>query len=344
MPFLTPARGRNHDRHCSIRDRRRGGCDPRSIAPDALNSFNQAMRGALLAATERARDDQAARAVVLAGAGRCFSAGADLKAGFKTGQEIEQILNEEYKPSLMNIATMEKPVISAINGFAAGIGLSYALACDLAVMGESAFLLSPFSTIGLIPDGGATWLLTQALGHRNAYQLAVDNDRVPASRCQELGLVNKVAADDALLTTAKEWAAKLAAKAPLALARTKKLMRQAPGLSYRRCHQPGSRVATSVLRQRRQQGRDRGVLGEKGTPLHRPVESTPARTNQHVKPPPAMTALPPGIPQTLRWQDGGVVSCSIRPGCPEKWSKNGNAPWNRCGIPSRASRCGARQP
>lgn len=200
--------------------------------PDALNSFNQAMRKALLAATERARDDQTARAVVLAGAGRCFSAGADLKAGFKTGREIEQILNEEYKPSLMNIATMEKPVISAINGFAAGIGLSYALVCDLAVMGESAFLLSPFSTIGLIPDGGATWLLTQAMGHRNAYQMAVDNDRVPASRCHELGLVNKVVADDALLTTAKEWAAKLAAKAPLALARTKKLMRQAPGLSY----------------------------------------------------------------------------------------------------------------
>ena len=200
--------------------------------PDALNSFDREMRADLAAATARARDDTAIRAVVLTGAGRCFSAGADLKAGFKTGAEVEQIVNEEYRPSLVDIAEMDKPVISAINGFAAGIGLSYALVCDLSVMGESSFMLCPFGSIGLIPDGGSTWLLTRAMGYMNAYQMAVENDRMPAARCRELGLVNKVVKDDDLMAAARDWAMKLAVKAPLALARTKKMMRQAPSLSY----------------------------------------------------------------------------------------------------------------
>ena len=136
--------------------------------PDALNSFDREMRADLAAATARARGDSAVRAVVLTGAGRCFSAGADLKAGFRTGEEVERIVNEEYRPSLSDIAEMEKPVISAINGVAAGIGLSYALVCDLSVMGENSFLLCPFSSIGLVPDGGSTWLLTRAMGYMNA--------------------------------------------------------------------------------------------------------------------------------------------------------------------------------
>ena len=200
--------------------------------PASLNSFDKAMRAELAAATAQARSDTGIRAVILTGAGRCFSAGADLKAGFKTGAEVERIVNEEYRPSLVDIAEMDKPVISAINGFAAGIGLSYALACDLSVMGENAFLLCPFSSIGLIPDGGSTWLLTRAIGHMNAYEMAVENERMTAARCRELGLVNKVVADDDLMETAREWATRLTGKAPLALARTKKLMRQAPTLSY----------------------------------------------------------------------------------------------------------------
>ena len=200
--------------------------------PDSLNSFNDDMRAGLAAATAQARDDTGIRAVILTGAGRAFSAGADLKAGFKTGAEVERIVNEEYGPSLIDITEMEKPVISAINGFAAGIGLSYALACDLSVMGENAFLLCPFSAIGLVPDGGSTWLLTRAIGYKNAYELAVENDRMPAARCKELGLVNKVVADDELMETARGWAGRLAGKAPLALARTKKMMRRTSTLSY----------------------------------------------------------------------------------------------------------------
>ena len=200
--------------------------------PAALNSFDTEMRTGLAAATARARDDTGIRAVILTGAGRAFSAGADLKAGFKTGADVERIVNEEYAPSLLDITEMEKPVISAVNGFAAGIGLSYALACDLSVMGENAFLLCPFSAIGLIPDGGSTWLLTHTTGYKNAYEMAVENDRMPAARCRDLGLVNKVVADGELMDTAREWAGRLAGKAPLALARTKKMMRRTSTLSY----------------------------------------------------------------------------------------------------------------
>jgi len=200
--------------------------------PDSLNSFDAALRADLSAATSQAKDDSAIRAVVLTGAGRCFSAGADLKAGFKKGKDVERMLLEEYKPSLINIAEMEKPVISAINGFAAGIGLSYALVCDLSVMGESAFLLAPFSTIGLIPDGGASWLLANSVGYKRAYALAIENDRVAAEQCLAMGMINRIASDESLLTTAQEWAESLTLKAPLALGRTKKIMRQAASLSY----------------------------------------------------------------------------------------------------------------
>ncbi len=200
--------------------------------PDSLNSFDADMRADLIGATRQAKDDSSIRAVVLTGAGRCFSAGADLKAGFKTGKDVEHMLVEEYKPSLINIAEMEKPVISAINGFAAGIGLSFAMICDLSIIGENAFLLSPFSTIGLVPDGGATWLLANGIGYKKAYEMAIENERVPAQQCLEMGIVNKMTADDAVLTEAQAWAASLSLKAPLALARTKKLMRQASSLDY----------------------------------------------------------------------------------------------------------------
>jgi len=200
--------------------------------PDSLNSFNAELRRDLFNATNQAKDDPSIRAVVLTGAGRSFSAGADLKAGFKTGEDVEHMLVEEYKPSLINIAEMEKPVISAINGFAAGIGLSYAMICDLSVMGENAFLLCPFSTIAMVPDGGSSWLLTNAIGYKRAYEMAIENERIPAQRCLEMSLINKISSDETVLSSAQEWAESLAKKAPLALARTKKLMRAAPSLSY----------------------------------------------------------------------------------------------------------------
>ena len=200
--------------------------------PDALNSFNQEMRLDLVAATTRARQDATVRVVVLTGAGRCFSAGADLKAGLKNGAQVEQWLNQEYKPSLMDLYEMQKPVIAAVHGFAAGIGLSYALVSDLMIMGEGAYLLSPFSTIGLLPDGGATWLLPRAIGYRRAYQLACEAERIPAAACLSMGLANRLVADERVLVEARAWGEGLAQRAPLALARTKQAMREAAHADY----------------------------------------------------------------------------------------------------------------
>jgi 2-(1,2-epoxy-1,2-dihydrophenyl)acetyl-CoA isomerase len=200
--------------------------------PDSLNSFNREMRMDLVEATQRARHDDAVRVVVITGAGRCFSAGADLKQGFRNGADVQKALTEEYKPSLMNLHEMQKPVIAAVNGFAAGIGLSFALVSDLVVMGEGAFLLSPFSTIGLIPDGGATWLLARGIGHRRAFQMAAEAERMPAATCLALGLANKVVPDDKVLAEALAWAEALARRAPLALARTKQALHHAALTDY----------------------------------------------------------------------------------------------------------------
>lgn len=191
--------------------------------PDALNGFNAEMRAALSAALEKAAVEQTVRAVVLTATGRCFSAGADLKAGFDDG--VEGQLQDEYRPSLETIANMPKPVIAAVNGFAAGIGLSYALQADLLVMAEDAFLLSPFTTISLLPDGGANWMLVRHLGYRRAYQLSVESERIPAARCVELGLANRTAPAESLRDEAVAWARELAGRAPLSLAATKKAMR-----------------------------------------------------------------------------------------------------------------------
>lgn len=191
--------------------------------PDALNGFNAEMRAALSAALEKAAVEQTVRAVVLTATGRCFSAGADLKAGFDDG--VEGQLQDEYRPSLETIANMPKPVIAAVNGFAAGIGLSYALQADLLVMAEDAFLLSPFTTISLLPDGGANWMLVRHLGYRRAYQLSVESERIPAARCVELGLANRIAPAESLRDEAVAWARELAGRAPLSLAATKKAMR-----------------------------------------------------------------------------------------------------------------------
>ncbi len=200
--------------------------------PDAMNAFNADLRAELAEALQRAGSDPAVRAVVLAGNGRVFSAGADLKAGFPDGNQVRKQLREEYRPGLVAIADMEKPVISAIHGSAAGIGLSFALAADLSVMGEGAFLLSPFSNIGLIPDGGATWLLPRALGYGRAFQVAVENERVSAQVCLETGLVNRVVADDRVRDEALEWAHSLSERAPRALGLTKKAMRRAASLDF----------------------------------------------------------------------------------------------------------------
>lgn len=194
--------------------------------PDAMNSFISQMSFDLLDALETAHHDDEVRVVVLTGEGRCFCAGADLKSGFE-GRQVFGKLQYEYRPVMSAIVTMPKPVIAAVPGSAAGIGMSLALTCDLLVMADDAFLLSPFTTISLVPDGGLNWLLVRQLGYRRAFQLSVESERIDASRCVDLGLANKAVPTAELQDAAYSWARDLAKRAPLSLAATKKVMRHA---------------------------------------------------------------------------------------------------------------------
>jgi 2-(1,2-epoxy-1,2-dihydrophenyl)acetyl-CoA isomerase len=165
--------------------------------PESLNGFTTGLRSALKKELHAVAVDESVRAVVLTGAGRGFSAGADFKAEPMTsGAEVERQLNEEYGAVPACDRRMPKPVIAAVNGFATGIGGSFALVCDLVVMGEGAFFQVPFAKIGLVPDGGLTWLLTERVGHRRAFELAISGDRVPAATCLAWGLANRVVPDD----------------------------------------------------------------------------------------------------------------------------------------------------
>ena len=145
-------------------------------------------------------------------------------------------LQDEFRPPLQAIADIPKPVIAAVPGFAAGIGLSFALYCDLVVMADDAFLLSPFTTISLVPDGGANWLLVRQLGYHRAFQLSVESERIDAHRCLELGLANKVVPARELRDAAVAWGNALAERAPLSLAATKKVMRYAMDNQWADCY------------------------------------------------------------------------------------------------------------
>ena len=196
--------------------------------PETLNAFNRAARLGFIEAMRQAQSAKGVRAVVLCGAGRGFSSGADLTERMPV-EETLTLLDKEYAPGIQAIVSLPKPVIAAVHGFAAGIGVAYAPASDLVVMGEKAFMQVPFAKIGLVPDGGLCWQLAQRLGHRVAFEIAMEGERLPAARCRELGLVNRVVAEDGVVAEAKAWAARLAAQAPIAVAGTKNALRRAGG-------------------------------------------------------------------------------------------------------------------
>lgn len=182
--------------------------------PDSMNAWNKQLGADLLAAVREAEDD-AVRAVVVTGAGRAFSSGADLRAGFDSTPEghpdVETVLHEVYHPIIRGLRELPKPVLAAVNGPAVGIGCSLALASDLIVARESAYFLLAFVNIGLVPDGGSSLLLPERIGLARATEMAMLGERIPARKALEWGLVNRVTADDELEATVDELAARLAA-------------------------------------------------------------------------------------------------------------------------------------
>ena len=206
--------------------------------PERLNAFSPQQCYDLEQATEKARNDKDVRVVILTGSGRGFSAGADLQGGEQADPEVPRPRNTEealltaYYPSLRHIMEMPKPVIAAVNGPAAGVGAAFAMAGDLCIMAEKAYIMLAFSNIALVPDGGANWLLTRAIGYQRAYMAAIEAEKIKADRCLELGLANKVVSGESLMEEASNWAKKLATRSPQALGHTKELMRGAATSSY----------------------------------------------------------------------------------------------------------------
>jgi 2-(1,2-epoxy-1,2-dihydrophenyl)acetyl-CoA isomerase len=197
--------------------------------PQAMNAVDTGMRRSLTAAFDTLGRDGEVRAVVLTGAGKAFCSGADLKSAAANPdtslRRTARTLIHDFQPLIECIGRLDKPVIAAVNGAAVGVGMSLALACDLLVMADSAFLMSPFVGIGLIPDGGLSWFLTRRIGYARTFEILAEGQRLSAARCVELGIANRVVPEERLLEDAAAWAAGLAARAPLALALTKRAAR-----------------------------------------------------------------------------------------------------------------------
>jgi 2-(1,2-epoxy-1,2-dihydrophenyl)acetyl-CoA isomerase len=198
--------------------------------PEALNAWNEQFGHDLLDAVESVAGDEAIRAVMITGAGRGFSSGADLKEQRETGEDgvpdLSARLKEIYHPIITGLRELPKPVVAAVNGPAVGIGCSLALAADLILAAESAYLLLAFVNIGLVPDGGSTAFLPARVGYARAAEMAMLGERVPARQALDWGLVNRVVADEELETEAGQLLERLANGPTRSYAGAKRLLNQ----------------------------------------------------------------------------------------------------------------------
>ena len=195
--------------------------------PAKRNALNPQLDADLRAAfSEGEATGSDVRAVVLTGAGEGFCSGADLSAfeDLPGPEAVETYLKEHYLPLIEALTTLEKPVIAAVNGTAAGAGCALALACDLRVLAADAALVVAFSSIGLVPDMGTTWLLARHVGYGRAYEMCATGAAVGAERCHRMGLANRVVPREALTQEAAGWAQELAGRPTRALGLTKRAL------------------------------------------------------------------------------------------------------------------------
>jgi 2-(1,2-epoxy-1,2-dihydrophenyl)acetyl-CoA isomerase len=198
--------------------------------PETLNAWTAEFGAELVDTVNRAAADESVRAVLITGAGRGFSSGADLKAGFEPHPDdgmpdVEKEL-QLYHGAITGIRRMPKPVVAAVNGAAVGIGASLAFACDLVLAAESAFFGLAFVNIGLMPDGGSTLFVPMAVGKTRAFQMAMLGERIPAARALEWGLVNFVHPDEHIGAEADVLIQKLANGPTRSYAATKVALNQ----------------------------------------------------------------------------------------------------------------------
>jgi 2-(1,2-epoxy-1,2-dihydrophenyl)acetyl-CoA isomerase len=193
--------------------------------PDVLNAFNEAMHKAFGAALKEAADPTV-RAVVLTGAGRGFCVGQDLTEFREAPGDIGSRLRTNYHPNVRAIRRLEKPVIAAVNGAAAGAGLSFACACDVRIAADSASFVPAFINIGLVPDSGGTYFVTRLLGYARAFEWMTSGRKLSATEAHDWGLVSEVVEVDTLAGRVAELAAQLAAKPTRGVGMTKLLFDQ----------------------------------------------------------------------------------------------------------------------
>lgn len=199
--------------------------------PDRLNALTHAMSDELVDAFTEAREDASVRAILLTGAGRGFCAGQDLTEFSETSDgkppDIEAHLERAYHKLIPIMVEIPKPVVCAVNGVAAGAGVSLAIACDVRIASEAARFTQAFVKIGLVPDSGGTWLLPRVVGAAKALELSITGEMVDAESALRMGLVSRVVAADALEKESLDYAAALAALPTVAIGEAKALIRDA---------------------------------------------------------------------------------------------------------------------
>lgn len=193
--------------------------------PDKFNSFNRTMALQMQDALNKCCEDDEIRAVVIKGNGKAFCAGQDLAEAIDpNGPELSKIVSEHYNPIIILIRRIEKPVIAAINGVAAGAGANIALACDITIATESASFIQAFSKIGLIPDSGGTYFLPRIIGYQKATALMMMGDKVSAEEAEKMGMIYKWVKDDEFESEIQKTASKLATMPTKGLGLTKQAL------------------------------------------------------------------------------------------------------------------------
>ena len=204
-----------------------GVCVLKLNRPEVFNSFNRAMAMELQKQLDECEFNDEVRAIVITGEGKAFCAGQDLgEAVDPEGPELRTIVKEHYNPIILRIRNIEKPIIAAVNGVAAGAGANIALACDLTIAKKSASFIQAFSKIGLIPDSGGTFFLPRIIGFQKALGLMMTGEKVSADQAEQMNMIYKVVEDDAFDDAYKTLAESLASMPTRGLGLTKKAVNE----------------------------------------------------------------------------------------------------------------------
>jgi 2-(1,2-epoxy-1,2-dihydrophenyl)acetyl-CoA isomerase len=201
--------------------------------PSTLNAFNEAMISESADAFKKAGRDKNVRCILITGSGRAFSSGQDLKDVQDRGEEfsIGDHIRGGYNRLILGMVNLEKPIVAAVNGIAAGAGCGVALAADMRIASEFGSFMLAFSRVGLIPDSGTTWMLPRLIGYSRAYEMAITAEKIKAERALDWGLVNQVVPAEQLPEISTAWARMLAEGPTLAFGLTKRAMHRSAGQS-----------------------------------------------------------------------------------------------------------------